>query len=74
MSIDSVYESRVREYERMCREEAAYCPSIQDGKWGFPYLVSNAGGFGGGVGWMGFDSFAECIDKAIEMERGESKP
>lgn len=66
------YESAVREYERMCRHESPYCPSIDDnGNWGFPYLVTNDGGFGGGVGWMGFGSFAECITKALELEKGE---
>ena len=39
-------------------------PYYDTGRWWVPYEVSNAGGFGGGVGATSFDSLAAAIAKA----------
>lgn len=41
---------------------------FRDGKFRFPYLVSGAGGLGGGVGEANFDSLREAIDVAMSQE------
>jgi len=40
-------------------------PYFDDGKWLVPYLVSGAGGSGGGVGVKTFDTLDSAIDEAI---------
>jgi len=44
--------------------EHKHVPVFDEGKWGFPYLVSNAFGFGGGVGFCHFESLSEAIKAA----------
>lgn len=40
-------------------------PYREDDKWTFPYLVSNAGGFGGGVGNAYFSTALEAVEAAL---------
>ena len=46
-------------------------PYYSDGKWRIPYLVSNDGGFGGGVGEATGDSLRAAIDAAIAARGGK---
>ena len=42
----------------------------EGGRYRLPYMVSNAGGFGGGVGEANFVTLTEAIDAAIAQEAG----
>lgn len=50
-------------------------PYREGDKWTFPYLVSNAGGFGGGVGNAYFPTALEAVEAAVPLTAlGEPKP
>jgi hypothetical protein len=54
--------------EKAYQGEHEHAPYFNDGLWRFPYLVSGAGGYGGGVGEATFNTLREAIDAALRGE------
>jgi hypothetical protein len=54
-------------YDQMVRQEHPNLPYYNGDHWAVPYLVSNDGGFGGGVGEALFSKLSNAIKKALEL-------
>lgn len=62
----AVYEDAARYRWLRDNPEHPSVPYFGDGRWYIAYEVSNAGGFGGGVGAMPFDTLDAAIDVAMK--------
>ncbi|HYN54354.1 MAG TPA: hypothetical protein VES38_06590 [Methylotenera sp.] len=75
LSTDKVDAERLNWLEKdMQKEGESVAIEYRDGKFRLPYLVSNAGGFGGGVGEYFADNLREAIDQAIALSKVEASP